>query len=85
MVVVKKNQSQEVTNVVHFRSEICYAGLTQVTDRISVYAQIGGSNTYSVASPINECKKSAPPNVPVTSGGASPLGVLMMTGMFELC
>ena len=35
--------------------------------------------THSVASPINECKKSALPNVPVTSGGAGPLGVLMMT------
>lgn len=34
---------------------------------------------YSVASPIKECKKSALPNVPVTSGGACPLGVSMST------
>ena len=35
--------------------------------------------TYSVASPIKEWMKSALPNVPVTRGGAGPLGVSIMT------
>jgi hypothetical protein len=34
---------------------------------------------WSVASPISEWRKSAPPKVPVTSGGAGPFGVLIIT------
>ncbi len=62
-----------------FVKSMTLAWLRWLAENVSEQYIQGHAYTHSVASPIKECKKSALPKVPVTNGGAFPLGVSIKT------